>query len=134
LDPEEKCKEFRTALDVYCDKWDSIENNLEENGRDCYQLIKIPDTTPEGHKIKITISQETHQTTENKYQISTEPICSDSIKNPALAAKKKIILDEIKQRAEDEKNEPRLANNYRRSPDLKPSIHQPTFKSAGFYY
>lgn len=81
--------QLREDLDVYCDKWDSIENNLEENGRDCYQLIKIPDTTPEGHKIKITISQETLQTTENKYQISNEPICSDSLKNPALATKKK---------------------------------------------
>jgi hypothetical protein len=134
LDPEQKCKQFRTALDVYCDKWDSIESNLEENGRDCYQLIKIPDTTPEGHKIKITISQETHQTTESKYQISNKPICSDSIKNPALAAKKKIILDKLKRRAEDEKKEPKLSANFWRSPDLNPSIHQPAFKSPGFYY
>jgi hypothetical protein len=134
LNPEGKCQKFRKALDVHCDKWDSIESNLEENGRDCYQLIKIPDTTAEGHKIKITISQETHQTTENKYQISTEPICSDSIKNPALASKKKLILEEIKRLAQEKENEPKFSNYFRPSPDLKAKVHQPAFKSTGFYY
>jgi hypothetical protein len=126
--------QLREDLDVYCDKWDSIENNLEENGRDCYQLIKIPDTTPEGHKIKITISQETLQTTENKYQISNEPICSDSLKNPALATKKKTILDALKLAALASKNEPNLSSNFWRPADLNPSIHSPTFVPPGFYY
>ena len=79
----------------------------------------------------MTIFQDTNQTTDNKYEISNEPQCSDEIKDPKLFAVKQKILEDEQKLKEKAKLQLMPYTEIDHEPKKKEKIIPP---NAGFYY